>query len=428
MRVVVCGAGIAGVSVAFQLAVDLGVDDVVIVDRQAPLTLTSDKSTECYRNWWPEPDMVAFMNRSIDLLEDFDRRSGSAFHLNRRGYLYVTGENRTLAAMASEGHAISGYGAGPFPEQAGAKGAVILERHDLRRHYPFLTHEAVGGLLVHRAGWMSAQQLGAWMLDQALTAGATLTRAQVVAVQGDDRVDAVRLDDGSEIRCDVFVNAAGPLLPRVSELLGVHIPLHSEAHHKVAFRDHLGVVDRDAPMLIWCDPQSIGWTDEERSMLADLGRSELLGPLPAYCHGRPEGGPGSTWMLALWEHTRIVTEPTWPMHDDELHPEIVMRGMTTMIPGLAGYLDHMPQPFVDGGYYTKAPDNLPVVGGLGPVGAFVCGGLSGYGVMAASAAGELTARHILELELPSWAGSFRPSRLFDPSYLATIDSSSAGQL
>ena len=47
--VVVCGAGIIGVSTAYFLSVRLGVPGVVLVDPRAPLTLTSDKSTECYR-------------------------------------------------------------------------------------------------------------------------------------------------------------------------------------------------------------------------------------------------------------------------------------------------------------------------------------------------------------------------------------------
>jgi glycine/D-amino acid oxidase-like deaminating enzyme len=46
-EVVVCGAGIAGISAAHELAVRRGVRGVVLVDERPPLTLTSDKSTEC---------------------------------------------------------------------------------------------------------------------------------------------------------------------------------------------------------------------------------------------------------------------------------------------------------------------------------------------------------------------------------------------
>ena len=69
-KIVIGGAGIAGIAAAYYLAVEHGQDDVVIVEMSNPLSLTSDKSSEAYRNWWPGPDraMTAFMNRSIDLI------------------------------------------------------------------------------------------------------------------------------------------------------------------------------------------------------------------------------------------------------------------------------------------------------------------------------------------------------------------------
>ena len=71
-NIVIVGAGIAGISAAYHLAVKQGMRNVVMIDERDPLTLTSDKSMECYRNWWPGPNdhMVCFMNRSIDLMED----------------------------------------------------------------------------------------------------------------------------------------------------------------------------------------------------------------------------------------------------------------------------------------------------------------------------------------------------------------------
>jgi len=48
--VVICGAGMAGISAAYHLAVKRGVRNVVLVDERDPLTLTSDKGTEAYRN------------------------------------------------------------------------------------------------------------------------------------------------------------------------------------------------------------------------------------------------------------------------------------------------------------------------------------------------------------------------------------------
>jgi len=49
-EIVICGAGIAGVAAAYHLAVKQGMRNVVLVEPGAPLALTSDKSTEAYRN------------------------------------------------------------------------------------------------------------------------------------------------------------------------------------------------------------------------------------------------------------------------------------------------------------------------------------------------------------------------------------------
>ena len=113
-EVVVIGAGIAGISAAFHLAVRGGLDGVVLVEAGNPLALTSDKSTECYRNWWPGPGdaMVAFMNRSVDLLEGIERESHRRLHLNRRGYLFATAEPSRIAAFHSAGREAQSLGAG----------------------------------------------------------------------------------------------------------------------------------------------------------------------------------------------------------------------------------------------------------------------------------------------------------------------------
>src|SRR5712692_8076424 len=100
-EVVICGAGIAGIATAYHLAVRRGMRGVLLVDERPPLSLTSDKSAECYRNWWPGPrdDMVAVMNRSIDLLEELARESGNVFRLNRRGYLFATADPARVPAL-----------------------------------------------------------------------------------------------------------------------------------------------------------------------------------------------------------------------------------------------------------------------------------------------------------------------------------------
>ncbi len=111
-EVVICGAGISGISTAYHLAVQHGVKRVVLIDERPPLTLTSDKSSEAYRNWWPDAAMVQLMNPSLDWLERWARESGNRFLLNRRGYVYFTADETRVDQLTRSAQTIAQLGAG----------------------------------------------------------------------------------------------------------------------------------------------------------------------------------------------------------------------------------------------------------------------------------------------------------------------------
>src|SRR5947208_12528479 len=114
-KIVVCGAGIAGIAAAYQLAVVHGATNVMLVEPGNPLSLTSDKSTEAYRNWWPGPDqaMTAFMNRSIDLIEEIARATNNRINLNRRGYVFATADETKIGFLQEMAATAEQRGAGP---------------------------------------------------------------------------------------------------------------------------------------------------------------------------------------------------------------------------------------------------------------------------------------------------------------------------
>jgi glycine/D-amino acid oxidase-like deaminating enzyme len=217
----------------------------------------------------------------------------------------------------------------------------------------------------------------------------------------------------------------------VGHLLGVDVPVFNELHGKVIFEDTLGVVPREAPLMIWDDPQTIPWSAEERqSLAASADRRWLLHDMPAGVHFRPEGGPHSQILLLLWTYHLEPQEPVWPPRFAPEYAEVVLRGMTRMIPGLAVYLERWHKPVVDGGYYCKTRENRPLIGPLPVEGAYMIGAVSGYGIMASLAAGELLAAHVTGRTLPAYAPAFLLSRYDDPAYqqlLAGWDAT-AGQL
>ena len=436
--VVICGAGIAGISAAFYLA-RRGVRDILLVDEGAPLELTSSQSTECYRNWWPDPQMLALMNRSIDLLEQLATESGNVFGLNRRGYVYVTAEETRIPALMERALQISRLGAGPLrrhtyehstyepSEPEGYKGApagadLLVGSQLLQRHFPGLAGQALAALHVRRAGWLSAQQLGMYLLESARRAGVRFVSSRVMSLElSKGRVSGVRLSKDGTVSTRTFINAAGPYLRDVGKLANVDLPVQTELHLKAAFNDVLGVIDRAAPLLIWDDPQSLPWEEDERSALADDPATRwLTGPFPPGAHTRPEGGAGSRMALMLWEYTAKPMEAVWPPPLDPLYPEVALRGLATMLPGLRAYFGHAPRPILDGGYYTKTAENRPLVGPMGVDGAYMIGALSGFGIMSACGVGDLLAAHLTTDALPAYAPSFTLTRYSDPAYVRDL--------
>jgi glycine/D-amino acid oxidase-like deaminating enzyme len=70
-----------------------------------------------------------------------------------------------------------------------------------------------------------------------------------------------------------------------------------------------------------------------------------------------------------------------------------------------------------------------LIGPLPVEGAWVIGALSGYGLMASLAAGELLALHLLDKDLPSYAPAFDLKRYQDPAYLDLLSNwEDSGQL
>ena len=454
--VIICGAGIAGVSAAYHLAAHHGVRDILLVDERPPLSLTSDKSTEAYRNWWPGPgdSMVRFMNRSIDLLEALAEETDNRFLMNRRGYVFLTADPARARTYYEHGHKISALGAGPLRlhgdnDPPGAddstyqpspgegytgqpSGAdLILDADLIQRHFPFIADDAVALLHTRRCGWLSAQQLGMHLLQQARDHGVQVVSGRVRAVDTTGgRVRSVQIE-GEEVETENFVIASGPLLAQTGAMVGVELPVSNELHGKISFADPLGVVPRDAPLMIWNDPLRLVWSDAEREELAaDAETAWLVERFPAGVHFRPEGGEESDILLGLWTYDVETVEPDWPPRFDPHYAEIVLRGLARMVPGLAAYIERPRNLYVDGGYYCKTRENRPLVSPLPMDGAFVIGALSGYGIMASQAAGELLAAHLTGSTLPDYAPAFHLGRYQDPRYLALLAGwdSSAGQL
>ena len=263
-----------------------------------------------------------------------------------------------------------------------------------------------------------------------------MINGRVTAVEAaNGRVAAVCIDgaDGTTTRIETrtFINAAGPFIDRVAHMMDIELPVFNELHGKISISDPHGVIPRDAPLTIWNDPVHLLWEEAERAeLVADPETRWLTEPFPAGVHFRPEGAGDSPMLLMLWTYHLEPQPVVWPPAFEPEYPEIVLRGLVRMVPGLERYVGRMGKPWVDGGYYCKTRENRPLIGPLPIKGAYLFGAVSGYGIMASQSGGELLAAHIAGGDLPDYAPAFLLSRYNDPHYRAQLDSwdATSGQL
>ncbi|MEM7114943.1 MAG: FAD-binding oxidoreductase [Chloroflexota bacterium] len=425
---VICGAGSIGVAIAYYLT-QQGHNNFVLVDKYRPLSQTSAKSGENYRDWWPLPAMSQFMSRSIDLMERLALETDNLFNLTRRGYVYASTKTDPafLAELADIRYHDTPTAINYKPIQADWQnqplGADILRNQALIGHtFPHFSDEVKTAVHARRCGDLSASQLGMYLLKQAKLAGAVELRGEVVAIeqdsQGVSKVRIVGKDETVEISTRRFINAAGPYAPHVANLLNINLPIFSVFQQKVAFDDPLGIIPRHMPFTIFADPQYLEWDDDERELLeSESGYAWLLEEFPGGLHIKPDGGENGTWIKLGWAFNQQPEEVVWKRPKVPEFVDVAVRGAARLVPGLRGYFDNVSKPFSHyGGYYTKTAENLPLIGPLDVAGAYICGAFSGFGTMASCAAGELIAQWITGNELPDYASLFAPSRYTNSRY------------
>ena len=448
VEVAIVGAGIAGIATAYYLCLESPACRPLIIDPRAPMSLTSAQSGENYRNWWPQRTMTNFTDRSIDLMEQIARDSGNRLHMTRRGYALAT-RAREIDNLIAELHA--GYGAeaadrirvhnngGPASYQTAHSADwesapdgvdVIQDQGLIRQAFPSFDSEIRNVLHIRRAGDISGQQMGQYMLEHIKERGGRREVARVTTIEA--RPDGFALDvtgDGGtgRIRAEKLVNAAGPFAKDVAAMLDVSLPIETLLQQKVAFEDHKGAISRQMPFAIDLDARSLDWTAEERELLADdEALAWLVEAIPGGIHCRPDGGDHGTWIKLGWAFNRTPGDAAWEPELNPQFPEIVLRGAAGLNASLKAYYDALPRnPTHYGGYYAMTRENWPLVGPMGVEGAYIVGALSGFGTMSACAAGELCAAWVLGKALPHYAEDLSPARYGNVGLMAELEAAAS---
>lgn len=440
----VIGAGIAGIATAYSLSRRPEIGKITIIDRGRPMGLTSALSGENYRNWWPHPVMTAFTDLSISLMEELALATRNDFGMTRRGYALATrrAEIGELVDALHRGYAAAPDGTLRFHRRAGGEeyvppvsadwraapdGVDVLTNRDLiRRTFPSYDPEVSAVIHVRRAGDVDASRLGRRLLRTARDRGGehVIGAVEAVAPKSGGFVAEVATDEGScRVAADLAFNAAGPFVADVGRMIGYDLPVYNVLQQKIAFNDRERAVPRDMPFSIDLDGQAIDWEEEGRALLLeDESAAWLAGPMPGGVHCKAEGAERGSRIKLGWAY---ATEPTDPLREPELDdrfPEVVLHGAARLNPGLKVYYERLPRPLSHyGGHYTMTKENWPLIGPAGPDGSFVVGALSGFGTMAACAAGHLAAALATGGDVPDHAGLLGLSRYEDPDLIAHLE-------
>lgn len=418
MHIVIIGAGVSGISTAWQLSRVRGNHKVTLIDSLPPATLASNKGTEAFRSFWPDDlssgRFTRLLNQSVDALLAF-ASSHPSLELQQRGYAFFS-ENSELSSkfrsMIDEYCTHTGQRAHFNPNNLHTlvDGVTFCnDVHQLRQLYPTLSTRLKSMLIFHKCGWLRSAEYIKSMLHEALQGNTSFIRAVVQKCVCNENSIELILDDQSRLTADKLIIAAGQGSQSLLKSLDISLPISYESHTKAIIPDLKGLmVNRKYPFLFLSDPVRLHFSAEQcrsNAALHTLNNVTMNSSLHVRENWLDQTKQPS--VQALWTYdTQLLAQPL-----DKIAPcygEVLLHGLETLLPGFSvSDLDMNHIQFFSG-MYTKLPDNLPCIGEVIPKLVFTNIALSGFGYMFSQMASGLVADCCLgRNEIPDFLSPFR---------------------
>lgn len=382
-QIVIVGAGIVGVNIAYHLA-KMGRKDVVLIEKGEIASGESSHAAGLVTQFATSQTLMQFRKYSIELysgLKLFD-------HV---GSLRVASSPEQLKEMersVSRANAI------------GMEAGIISPAEALKIMPQISKQNLYGAIYLPRDGQLDPYTTTTSMARFARELGVeVLTNTRVVALElsAGGNIQKVVTDQGS-IKTEIVVNAAGMWAPQVAAMAGIHIPTTPVDHQHIALKAVPGnEFPPDTPCLR--DPDNLVYMRQEAGGLV-IGGYEP-NPLARWIDGVP------------WEHGGT----TLPADYDRF--EQLLEGAIRRIPFIdqAGIITLVCHP----GAYT--PDSQPMLGPTaGGRGMWMAAGMSLNGYGGAGGIGKLMAEWIIGGESPLDVYAYRATRFgnyySNPEYAA----------
>ena len=222
--VVIIGGAIVGSSIATFLAMRPDFDGRIIVVERDPSFRTSSTtlSAASIRLQFSTPLNIEISRFGVEVIKHPHRflavdGQGPEIDFVENGYLFLATD--AGRATLERNHAV---------QRALDVPVVLLSPAELAARFEWMqTDDLAGGSLgLSDEGWFDAHALLQGFRRKARSLGVEERIGEVVGLDRDgDRMVGVRLADGSSIRADWVVNAAGPRAANVAAMVGVALPV-----------------------------------------------------------------------------------------------------------------------------------------------------------------------------------------------------------
>ena len=362
-RVVVVGAGIMGLSIAYHLA-RRGQTDVIVLDKSYLCGGASGRNGGGVRAQWSSEANVRLMQESIQMCRDFASEMKINIWFRQGGYLFlVHSEEKRRALEASV----------KLQNDCGLRSKMLTPK-EARKIVPELDTDGIAAASYNADDGVVFPWPFVWGFAQAAqklgVRVATFRDVSAIETRG-GRVSAIVAkklgQDGSRIEDDVLrietdtiVNAAGAWSPEIARLVGVELPNKPHRHE----------ICSTEPLKPWLTPLVADLTDG--LYVSQSTRGEIVGGIGQERVPHGINQQSSHAFLGLYARSLVRACP--------------ILGQVKVLRQWAGC-------------YDLTPDANPIVGPVDELEGFVqASGFMGHGFMMAPVMGKRLAEHVLTNE------------------------------
>jgi FAD-dependent oxidoreductase domain-containing protein 1 len=247
--IVVVGGGVIGSSIAYNLANDGFNGSILVIEKDPTYEFASTTlSAGGVREQFSLVENIKISQYGLSIFENFDdimARNGDKAHaeFKQRGYLFLANEKNWQALKRN------------YEVQQGVGAKVsLLSKDDLRELVPHLkVDDVVGGCFGSRAGYLDPYGILQGYVKKGKELGVAYLHEEVTGIEvAGKRIGGVVTDKGTNIRCGIVVNAAGPYASHIGNLVGLQLPVEPLRRMAYVF-DPAVKFDYDLPLVVDTD-------------------------------------------------------------------------------------------------------------------------------------------------------------------------------